>query len=383
MFYKSNWHIAGILYGKFAIIIIAIVSVVGCSGGAPKPKPAELPANAALLSAKLAWSNSVGVGNAMLAPAVNEAVITVAGADGSVAALDAQTGKDIWRATVAGGIAAGVGSDGKYTAVVSKDNELVVFDAGREIWRAKLNAQGFTAPLVAGGRVFAMTADRSVAAFDAKNGKRLWTQTRAVEPLVLNSPGVMLPVADTLVVGQSGRLVGLNPNGGAPRWEAPIASPRGVNDIERLVDLVGRVSRVEDSICARAFQTSVGCVNATRGTVQWTKPANGATGLHGDERFVYGTESDGKVIAWRRENGERAWTSERLLFRGLTAPLAVGRSVAIGDATGLLHFISREDGSPLNRLSTDGSPIVTAPVLADGSVVVVTKAGGVFGFRAE
>jgi outer membrane protein assembly factor BamB len=310
-------------------------------------------------------------------------VVTVAGVDGSVAALDAQTGKDVWRTTVAGGIAAGVGSDGKYTAVVSKANELVVLDAGRELWRAKLNAQGFTAPLVAGGRVFTMTADRSISAFDAQNGKRLWTQTRAVEPLVLNSPGVMLPVADTLVVGQSGRLVGLNPNGGAPRWEAPIASPRGVNDIERLVDLVGRVSRVDDSVCARAFQTSVGCVNAARGTVQWTKPANGATGLHGDEGFVYGTESDGKVIAWRRDNGERAWTSERLLFRGLTAPLAVGRSVAIGDASGLLHFISREDGSPLTRLSTDGSAIVTAPVLADGSVVVITKAGGVFGFRAQ
>jgi outer membrane protein assembly factor BamB len=383
MRYKPNWRLTGELYKQFAIIVIAIVGVTGCSGGAPRPKPAELAANAALLSAKLAWTSSVGAGSAMLAPAVNAAVVTVAGVDGSVAALDAQTGKDVWRTTVAGGIAAGVGSDGKYTAVVSKANELVVLDAGRELWRAKLNAQGFTAPLVAGGRVFTMTADRSISAFDAQNGKRLWTQTRAVEPLVLNSPGVMLPVADTLVVGQSGRLVGLNPNGGAPRWEAPIASPRGVNDIERLVDLVGRVSRVDDSVCARAFQTSVGCVNAARGTVQWTKPANGATGLHGDEGFVYGTESDGKVIAWRRDNGERAWTSERLLFRGLTAPLAVGRSVAIGDASGLLHFISREDGSPLTRLSTDGSAIVTAPVLADGSVVVITKAGGVFGFRAQ
>lgn len=355
----------------------------GCAGGASKPKPTELGPNVALLSAKQAWSSRVGEGSAMLVPAVNAAVVTVAGADGTVAALDALTGRDVWRTTVAGGLTAGVGSDGQYAAVVTKANELVVLQAGRELWRAKLNAPSFTAPLVAGGRVFAVTADRSVSGFDLQDGKRLWTQTRPAEPLVLNSSGVMLPVGDTLVVGQSGRLVGLNPNGGSARWEAPIASPRGVNDIERLVDLVGGVSRLGDSVCVRAFQMSVGCVNAARGTLQWTKPANGATGLHGDELYVYGAESDGKLVAWRRDNGERAWTSERLLFRGLTAPLALGRSVAVGDVEGLVHFVSREDGSPLTRLSTDGSPIVAAPVIAQGTVVVVSKAGGVFGFRAD
>jgi outer membrane protein assembly factor BamB len=61
----------------------------------------------------------------------------------------------------------------------------------------------------------------------------------------------------------------------------------------------------------------------------------------------------------------------------------VGRSVAIGDGTGLVHLLSREDGTPLNRLSTDGSPVVAAPTLAGDTLVVVTKAGGVFGFRPE
>jgi outer membrane protein assembly factor BamB len=58
------------------------------------------------------------------------------------------------------------------------------------------------------------------------------------------------------------------------------------------------VSRFGDTVCARAFQASVGCVDAARGLV-WSKPANGADGVSGDERFVYGTESDGSVVAWR------------------------------------------------------------------------------------
>ena len=80
------------------------------------------------------------------------------------------------------------------------------------------------------------------------------------------------------------------------------------------------------------------------------------------------------------ESGERAWVTDKLQYRGLSAPLALGRSVVVGDNTGLVHMLSREDGSPLNRLSTDGSPIVAAPVVAGNTLVVVTRNGGIYGF---
>ncbi|HMA08349.1 MAG TPA: PQQ-binding-like beta-propeller repeat protein, partial [Ramlibacter sp.] len=103
----------------------------------------------------------------------------------------------------------------------------------------------------------------------------------------------------------------------------------------------------------------------------------------GDGRLVFGTEADGKVVAWKRENGERAWITERLQYRSLTAPLALGRSVVIGDNTGLVHMLSRDDGTPLNRLTTDGSPVAAAPVVAGNTLVVVTRNGGVYGFVPE
>ena len=226
-------------------------------------------------------------------------------------------------------------------------------------------------------------ADRSVSAFDGQTGRKLWTQQRPNEPLVLRQSGVILAVGDTLVVGLAGRLAGLNPSNGTVRWEAPIASPRGINDVERLVDLVGRVSRDGEIVCARAFQASVGCVNTARGSLLWTKPANGSQGISGDARFVFGTESDGTVQAWLRSSGEKGWSTDRLRYRNLTAPLVVGRSVAVGDFAGFIHLLSREDGSLLNRLPTDGSAIASAPVLAGNTVVAVTRNGGVFGFTPE
>ena len=82
-------------------------------------------------------------------------------------------------------------------------------------------------------------------------------------------------------------------------------------------------------------------------------------------------------------DGTEVWRSERLRYRQLTAPLVLGRSVVTGDATGLLHFMSRVDGTPLTRLTTDGSAIAATPAVAGSTLVAVTRNGTVFGFQPE
>ncbi|MEP6722126.1 MAG: outer membrane protein assembly factor BamB [Variovorax sp.] len=362
--------------------IVLTATLVACSSTS-KPKPAELPANVALLGVRQAWNVKVPAVSFGLQANVSGDTVTVAGADGTVVAIDARTGAESWRASAGAPLTAGVGSDGSLAAVVTNKNELVALQGGRVLWKQQLTAETFTAPLVAGRRVFVQTADRTTSAFDGQSGRRLWVQQRSAENLVLKKPGVLMAVGDTLVTGIGGRLVGINPANGSSRWESPIAAPRGTNDVERLVDLTGSVSRVGDSVCARAYYANVGCVDAARGALVWSKPAVSAEGVSGDDRLVFGTESNGNLTAWRRADGERAWQSDRLKYRELTAPLAAGRSVIFGDSTGLLHFVSREDGAPLNRLSVDGSAIVAAPVLAANTVVVVTRNGGVFGYRPE
>lgn len=378
----------GLVFGVRGVCSAVLVAMLaGCSlwgGGSSKPVPADLGANVAVLGVRQAWTARIGnVSGLPLEIHSAGSVVTVASSDGVVAAIDARTGADLWRVALSEPLSAGVGSDGKSAAVVARSNALIVLDGGRERWRQSLGAQVFTPPLVAGGRVFVLSADRSLSAFDALTGRKLWSLQRPGEPLVLRQSGVLLAAGDTLVAGFSGRLVGLNPDNGSVRWETALASARGTNDVERLVELVGRTSRVEQSICARAFQAAVGCVNAARGSVNWTLPASGAEGVHGDGEALFGAESNGTVTAWRRGDGSRLWSTDRLKHRKLTAPLLLGRSVVVGDETGLVHLLSRTDGSPLNRISTDGSGIVAAPAVAADTLVVVTRNGGVFGFRPD
>lgn len=355
--------------------------LLGCSSTSA-PKPSRLSPEPAIATAAWAWQVPMGLSSGVLRMQVVGQTVMAASDNGDVLAIDVPSGRLLWRLSLGQALSAGVGSDGSRSAVVTQSNELVAIESAEVRWRTRLPARVLTPPLVAGGRVFVALADRSIMAFDGSNGARLWTQARAGDPLVLRQSGVLLAVGDTLVVGGLGRLQGLNPNTGRLVWDAALATPRGTNEVERLVDTVGPVSRVGNSVCARAFGASVGCVDASSGRVVWTRPSSGAVGLGGDAQHVVGADSDGRLVAWRRDSGEPLWSLERLKFRGLTAPVVLKGHVAVGDDQGLVHWLNLVNSVDAARWRADGSPIVGAPVAVVDWVVVQTQRGGVYAWRA-
>jgi outer membrane assembly lipoprotein YfgL len=365
------------------LLACVFLLVTACASGPNQPKPLDLGPNPALMGVRQVWSYQLGSVEFPLQPKVVGNTVALASSAGKVMALDARSGTQAWSMDLGAGIAAGVGFDGRFAAVVTRANELIVIEDGRIGWRARLTSQVMTAPLVAGERVFVLGADRSLAAFDAKTGRKLWQTQRPGDPLVLRQAGILTAVGNILVMGSSGHVLGLDPRNGNVTWDAAVSTPRGTNDIERLVDLVSGFARSADVICVRAFQSTVSCVDTQRGAVLWRKPAAGAVGLAGDGDSVFGVEEDGRLIAWRRTDGEQRWLVDRLRYRQLSAPMTLGRSVVVGDESGWVHLLARADGSALTRLTTDGSAISVTPVEAGGTLVVITRKGGVFGFQPE
>lgn len=367
-----------------AVLVLAVLS--GCSlfNSSSAPKPAALEAQVSSAGLRQVWQARVdGVQFPLSVAATASRSFVVAGSDGAVQALAADTGALLWRGEVGAKLAAGVGSDGRFAAVVTRNNELVVLDAGKPLWRKALNSTVSTAPLVAGERVFVLTVDRQVQAFDAADGRRLWDLRRPGDPLTLSQPGVIAAYKDTLVVGQGARLAGVDPLRGTLRWEANVATPRGTNEVERLADLVGPLARVGDTLCARAFQSAVGCVNAERGAAQWSRNTGGTRGVAADVQHVYGVDASDRITAWKIANGDIVWSAEQLTNRRLSAPLATARGLLVGDLEGYVHLLAADSGKTLARLPTDGSPVAAAPVQLDGVVLVATRNGGLFALRTD
>ncbi|MCB2032326.1 MAG: PQQ-binding-like beta-propeller repeat protein, partial [Ottowia sp.] len=193
---------------------ISAALLAGCAAGSARPKPAELPPNVAVIGVQQAWSARYSAVDFPLQVATAGNRVVLATGNGTVVTLDAATGGEVARASLGEPLSAGVGSDGRLSAVVTRGNEVVALDGGTTLWRYKLKSQSYTAPLVAGGRVFVLNADRTLTGLDGRTGRLLWTVQRPVEPLVLRQEGLLMAVGNTLVAGLSGRMVGVDPDTG-------------------------------------------------------------------------------------------------------------------------------------------------------------------------
>jgi outer membrane assembly lipoprotein YfgL len=364
---------------RAALLAPLLLALAACSSDKPKPTPLET--LAPRIAGREVWNLRVGSIGFPMVPAVRGGSFYVASGDGEVLSLQADTGAVQWRVSAGSPLAAGVGSDGRYASVVTRGNEVVTFDNGREVWRKRVPSSVVTPPFVAGERVFVMGVDRAVHAFDAIDGRRLWVYQKPGDALTLAQAGVVSSYKNSLLVGQGQRLVALDPLRGTVQWEVPMASPRGTNEVERLADLLGPMARVGDRVCARAFQSAVACADAARGAVLWSRNVGGVQAVAGDAEFVVGADASDRITAWRAATGDVAWTNEKLLYRGLSGALAIGPTVVFGDSEGYVHFLSTSTGEAQLRLPTDGKPVIGTPALSGTTLLVTTQGGGLFAFR--
>ncbi len=314
---------------------------------------------------------------------VNDSVWAAA-ENGAIARLDLATGRVQWQVSAGKPLTSGVGTDGSIAVVASRDGELIaVGEDGARKWTARLGGEVVTPPAVADGTVVLRTSDNRVLAFDVETGKQRWTFQRQNPPLVLrNSGGIAIAPGVAFVGMPGGRLVALTLANGVPRYDVPLAQPKGANELERIADVVGTPLVIGRDLCAVTYQGRIGCVEVTNGNSIWSKEFSSASGFDVDNRGLIAADSEDTVQAFDRR-GTSLWTKKGYARRRLSAPLITGSAVAFGDFQGNVLWLSRADGSLLAISRTDGKAIVAPAASAGSTLVVQTSGGTLHAFRTE
>jgi outer membrane protein assembly factor BamB len=367
--------------GLFALL-------AGCSSLNPfasKPEPRNPPAALEefkqTLPVRTVWSSSIGsAGSFVFTPAIAGGSVYVAAADGALTRIDAASGRSMWRINAGVPLTGGVGSDGATVAVAAEKGVLMAFDdAGKLRWKAQASSEILSAPAVGQGLVIARSVDNRIAAFDIETGTRRWVAQRPSPSLTLRTaPGITIAGSTAFVALPGGRLVALALTNGGARWEVAVGDPRGTTELERIADMSGTPVIIGSDVCAVAYQGRIACFDAATGTARWAKELSSDVGIAADERYVYAVGEHDAVTAFSRDTGSGAWRNSKLANRRLSAPVAMGNVIAVGDSQGYIHFLSREDGAFVARVSTDGSAVMTGAALNDdSSAVFQTQAGTV------
>ena len=372
---------------KALIIGSAIAALVACSGGARVRKPAELVPVSNQFDLAPVWSTSVGSSETFnFHPVVAGDAVYAASHRGNLVKIDLANGNKVWEASVPERITVGPGSDGRVTAVVTTKGTVYAYDdTGKPIWNVSVGSEVLTEPVVAGGVVIIRALDNRFIGLDAQTGTRKWIYQRQQSALSLRVGYGMLAIGNEVIVtGFAGGRFGMIAiaNGGLV-WESPISFPKGFSEIERLNDVTAKPSMEGEILCAVSYQGRIGCGQARTGNLIWFKDFSSFTGTAQSPDMVFSANEKSHVTAFATKDGNQVWENDKLTFRDVGEPLAVGRVLLMGDAQGYVHAFSQADGQMVARIRHDSSPITAAPIAANGLILIQSQGGKIAAYSPK
>jgi outer membrane protein assembly factor BamB len=351
-------------------------------GREPPNPPADLEDIQPTYTAKVDWSSNVGPTDKYdYTPALDASVIYDANAKGELVKLDANTGRQIWQINVGEQISGGVGIGTGIVLVGTSKGNLFAYDVnGKQVWKAHLSSEILSVPRYFDGVVIARAGDNHIFGLDATDGSRKWVYERINPALTLHSSVGLVVDSGAVYAGfAGGKLVAIRADNGKLIWEATVAQPRGVTEIERIADITSLPVVDGPLVYAVAYQGKIAAIDRASGRVVWNRDISSYSGLSAEDAKIFVSHTLGAVYSLDYTSGKTFWRQGDLSNRRLTAPLPMGNVIAVGDLEGYLHFLSREEGKFTARIKLDSNAVMS--VIAGtkpNQLIAETRAGGLY-----
>jgi len=351
-------------------------------GREPPNPPAELEEIKPTHVARLDWSVQTGETEKYdYLPAMEAGTVFMANAAGELTKLDVANGRELWRVNVGERISGGVSVGGGIVMIGSAKGNVLAYDySGKALWKAKVSSEVLSAPRYFDGTVIVRAADSHIFGLDAANGERKWVYERVTPALTLRSSAGLVVDGGAVYSGfAGGKMVALRADNGKLIWEATVAQPKGVTEIERIADITSLPFVDGPLVYAVAFQGKIAAVDRRTGKVVWNRDISSYSGLSAEDARIFVAHTLGAVYALDYETGRTFWRQGALSNRRVTAPVPMGSLVAVGDLEGYVHFLNREDGAFAGRVKLDDDAVMSMiPGNANNQLIVTTRGGGLF-----
>lgn len=343
------------------------------------------------------WSEDIGSGGdddipLTAQPVVFEGLIYTLDTDSNLSAFDIKDGKRVWQnsvrpdkedeAVIGGGLAVAAGM----LYATNGYDELIAMNPkkGGIYWRMKLTAPSRAAPTVLGDKVYVLTLDNHLTAFDAMSGKQLWKYEGFSESAGLVNAAS--PAADNEVVicpMSSGELTALRVENGSVAWTDSLSPSLQTGGASSLPDISGLPVIDKGAVIAVSYGGKVVSIDQATGQRIWARDIGGAKTPWVAGNTIFFITTNAELVALGRDTGALAWVKplsaydnsenahNSLLWNG---PILAGnRLILTGSGESLLE-ISPTNGELLRKLDL-GFHVSVPPVVAGNTLYLVSDDG--------
>jgi outer membrane protein assembly factor BamB len=351
---------------------------------------------------KQQWKSSIGDGSTRNGRIVAQPVaagnrIFTMDANTTVRAFDRKKGDRVWEfdgtpedagRAFGGGIATGEGRVFLATGFA----QVIAIDAGtgKEIWRQSIVAPARSPPTVSDGRVFVVTVDNQLEVLASADGRKLWNHTGTPETAGLvggSSPAVE---GDVVVVPySSGELFALRVENGRQLWSDNLAATRRTDALSTLADIRGRPVIDRGRVFAISHSGRMVAIDLRTGERSWEQDIGGTETPWVAGDYIYVISNEGELICLTRVDGRIRWVQELPRYEDPKAkknpmtwsgPVLGGDRLIIVASNGEAMSFSPYTGAALGRVVLPDGTFVT-PILADQTLYVLTDQADLIAIR--
>ncbi len=213
-----------------------------------------------------------------------------------------------------------------------------------------------------------------VYAFDASSLQKRWVYPPEgnLQPIV---SGPVVASGKVYFGGSDGRVYALDADTGVEAWEP---FPTG--------DKVWSTPVIDDeTLYISSFDKKLYALNAATGVKRWetaeTEGAIAATPAVYNNTVYFGS-FDRHLYAVDAGDGSRKWKSEVEAGKWFWAtPIIYNHTVYAPNLDGKIYVLDAESGRELIEAIDLGSPVSSAPVLVDGSIIVASEEGKIYAIK--
>lgn len=272
--------------------------------------------------------------------------------------------------------------------------ELVALDpaSGSIAWRQKFSSAVGGAPTVSGGQVYVATRDGSAWAVGSRDGRIAWQVPGT--PAQAGMVGVSAPAlaGDTVVFPfASGQLIAAHTADGSYAWSGFVAGQRLGRAYAITSDLTGDPVIAGSAVYAGSAAGRLSALDLTTGAQIWTANdgatspvvvAGGSVFLVNDEDQLVRLDAGTGADIWRVDLPyfTKAKEKQRRRIYVHYGPVLAGGRLITASSDGLIRAFDPASGKLIGQADLPGGA-ASAPVVAGGTLYVLSKSGQLHAFR--
>mgnify|MGYP000005752078 FL=1 len=297
--------------------------------------------------------------------------------EGELFAFEVANGRKLWTRETNDQVSGGLESRFKKILYATLDGEVVALaqEDGREIWRAQATSEILSSPVTDGNVVVAQGADGSITGFDLDTGDQKWIHQASVPSLSLRGTSVPVLRQGFIFTGfANGTVAMIYPASGAIRFELPVTINEGTSELERIVDIDGKVVVANDVLFSASYQGNITAIDLLQGKPIWQEKISTTKDLVESRSRIVAIDEKDIIKGFGFSSGVILWQQEGLKLRDLSSPVNVRGNIVVGDFEGYIHVLDSTDGSFIGRKKLSKNPILE--ISSEGNKLAITDNSG-------